>query len=79
MLEAPRFLLVVYTIFSNALCEVIFDANLSQLINNHIRINGNILDLVLTDSEEIIPNWSLMPIYRDFIMDIVLTDSEEII
>ena len=42
------------TTFSKALHDLIFDSNLPQLIHSPTLIKGIILDLVLTNSEEII-------------------------
>lgn len=38
--------------FSNALCDLIFDCNLIQLVNKPTHVKGNILDLVVTNSEK---------------------------
>ena len=39
---------------SRQFCDLVFDSGLSQLINCTTHIHGNILDLLLTNSEELI-------------------------
>ena len=44
---------------SNQFCDIVFDQNLTQLIDQPIHINGNILDLILTNAENLIHNVSV--------------------
>ena len=43
---------------SKSFCDFVFDKNLTQLVNNPTHIKGNILDLVLTNSSQLIQNLS---------------------
>ena len=46
---------------SSNFCELIFDLNFSQLVDSSTHCKGNILDLVLTNTQEIIYNLSIIP------------------
>ena len=46
--------------FSKAFCEFVFTNNLSQLVFDPTHNRGNILDLVLTNSEEVVRNLSVL-------------------
>lgn len=48
-----------HTTFSSNLCDFIFDFNLSQLVNVPTHVKGNILELVIVKSEELISNLSV--------------------
>ena len=50
------------TDFSNQFCDLVFQHNLLQLVNNPTHVCGNILDLVLTNSDDIITSLSVDPI-----------------
>ena len=47
------------TSISNLFCDFLFNNNLSQLVNEPTHIKGNILDLVLTNSDNDISNSNL--------------------
>ena len=44
---------------SNQFCDIVFDLNLTQLIDQSTHINGNILDLILTNAENLVHNVSV--------------------
>ncbi len=46
---------------SSKLCDFVFDHDLSQLVTKATHIKGNILDLILTNSEEAIDNLLIHP------------------
>ena len=46
---------------SNQFCDMIFQANLSQLIDGPTHIHGNILDLLLTNMEDNIYQLQILP------------------
>ena len=46
--------LTATSLLSDSFCDLVFDLNLSQLIDNPTHIQGNILDLILTNQEELI-------------------------
>ncbi len=48
--------LCVISTYSSALCDFIFDNNLIQLVNVATHLKGNILDLVITESEQFVKN-----------------------
>ena len=50
------------TDFSNQFCDLVFQHNLLQLVNNPTHVCGNILDLVLTNSDDMITSLSVDPI-----------------
>ena len=41
---------------SNTFCDLVFDLNLTQLMGSPSHISGNILDLLLTNNEDLIQN-----------------------
>ena len=49
------------TKISNSFCDLIFDLNLSQLVESSTHHKGNILDLLLTNSEDRIKDVSILP------------------
>ena len=49
--------LVGSTHFSNQFCDLIFDLNLSQIVDSPTHIQGNTLDLVLTNLEDSISSF----------------------
>ena len=42
------------SLYSSSLCDFVFEYNLCQHINVPTRIKGNILDLILTSSEDLV-------------------------
>ena len=48
---------------SNALCDLVFDTNLCQLIHAPTQIKGNVLDLVFTSSEGVVKDLNIDPSY----------------
>ena len=46
--------------FSNLLCDLVYDFNLTQCISQPTHIKGNILDLILTNSADIVSNVSVL-------------------
>ena len=46
---------------SKSFCDFVFQNNLSQLIHTHTHLKGNILDIVLTNSDELISNVEVTP------------------
>ena len=42
------------TMIANQFCDLVFNSNLAQLVDLDTHIHGNILDLVLTNAEDII-------------------------
>ena len=46
--------------FSNLLCDLVYDFNLTQCISQPTHTKGNILDLILTNSEDIVSNVSCL-------------------
>ena len=52
--------------YSNSLCDFIFEYNLCQHINVPTHIKGNKLDLILTSSENLVDNVSVMSQPNDF-------------
>ena len=46
---------------SNNFCDLVFDYNLSQLIEEPTHIGGNILDLIITNSDELVHNVVVNP------------------
>ena len=47
---------------SNAFCDFIFDNSLSQLIDQPTHTKGNILDLLLSNTDELVTNLTISPI-----------------
>ena len=45
---------------SNLLCDFVFESNLTQLVNFPTHIKGNILDLLLTNNEDLINNLTVV-------------------
>ena len=45
--------------FSCAFCDFVFDSNLSQLVDKSTHTKGNLLDLVLTNSDELVHNLNI--------------------
>ena len=48
---------------SNALCDLVFDTNLCQLIHAPTQIKGDVLDLVFTSSEVVVKDLNIDPSY----------------
>ena len=46
---------------SNTFCDLVFDLNLTQLMDSPSHISGNILDLLLTNNEDLIQNITVHP------------------
>ena len=49
------------SLISNTFCDLIFDLNLTQLMGSPSHISGNILDLLLTNNEDLIQNITVHP------------------
>ena len=56
---------------SNRFCELLFQLNFTQLIDQPTHIHGNILDLVITNTEELIHNVTVHPQSYQPIYDLV--------
>jgi len=55
---------------SNLFCDLVYDLNLSQLVDSAIHIHGNLLDLIMTNIEESIHNVQIYPHnYQSFSSD----------
>ena len=49
------------TSFSKIFCEFVYKYNLTQLITSHTHVKGNVLDLILTNAEDIIYDLNVNP------------------
>lgn len=47
--------------FSNAFCDFVFNNNLIQVINTSTHMKGNLMDLVLTNTDNLIHNLKVPP------------------
>lgn len=54
---------------SKSFCDFVFQNNLSQLVHSPTHLKGNILDLVLTNSDELISNVEVIPPHHSLSSD----------